>query len=370
MVTFVLILVSIWVLLLCNSWFSVLHRAGTFMQRSLFMKSKSLLCVRDAVADDGVALRHGTGCKADSSFEIRLRSLSSCQRILVLSDSHGGILAAASLLLEHKCARGGRAAGHMRALLPAFGNATLITDLLRIARENECYKVIVNAPPTLVPLLDSLGFVRKELTMVAPLDSRSEKMMAACRVPRTPHALAIAGYTVRPLEETDGADAYVHLLSQLSCAPTISDEVFRRQLARQRDTGSKHVTYVVEGPCTARSTPSCGRLPHDRHEVGEEVRTPLCGCATIILEEDVLSTWDGCSGGRPVALIEDVVVDQRERGTGLGRALLRAVIEICEEAGCASAVLNCSEANAPFYLKCGFAEAAGGEACYAAYLDD
>jgi hypothetical protein len=46
------------------------------------------------------------------------------------------------------------------------------------------------------------------------------------------------------------------------------------------------------------------------------------------------------------------------------------VIEICEEAGCASAVLNCSEANAPFYLKCGFAEAAGGEACYAAYLDD
>ena len=259
-VTFALILVSIWVLLLCNYWCSLLHRAGTFMQRSLF-NNKSLHCVRDAIADDGVALRHGTGCETDSSFEIRLRSLSSCQRILVLSDSHGGILAAASLLIEHKCARGGRAAGHIRALLPPFGNATLITDLLRIARENECYKVIVNAPPTLVPLLNSLGFVRKELTMVAPLDSRAEKMSTACRVSRTPHALAIAGYTVRPLEESDGADAYVHLLSQLSCAPTISDEVFRRQLARQRDTGSKHVTYVVEGPCTAldiaRSTPLC-----------------------------------------------------------------------------------------------------------------
>ena len=371
-VTFALILVSIWVLLLCNYWCSLLHRAGTFMQRSLF-NNKSLHCVRDAIADDGVALRHGTGCETDSSFEIRLRSLSSCQRILVLSDSHGGILAAASLLLEHKCARGGRAAGHMRALLPPFGNATLITDLLRIARENECYKVIVNAPPTLVPLLDSLGFVRKELTMVAPLDSRAEKMSTACRVSRTPHALAIAGYTVRPLEESDGADAYVHLLSQLSCAPTISDEVFRRQLARQRDTGSKHVTYVVEGPCTAldiaRSTPLCGRLPHDPHEGGMEARAPLCGCATVVLEEDVLSTWDDCSGGRPVALIEDVVVDEHERGTGLGRALLRTLLEICEAAGCASAVLNCSEANAPFYLKCGFAEAAGGEACYAAYLD-
>ena len=70
-----------------------------------------------------------------------------------------------------------------------------------------------------------------------------------------------------------------------------------------------------------------------------------------------------------MALIEDVVVDEHERGTGLGRALLRTLLEICEAAGCASAVLNCSEANAPFYLKCGFAEAAGGEACYAAYLD-
>ncbi len=331
------------------------------------LQSLALQHVRHATVADEAALQKLTGCHAHGSLERRLRSMSSCQHILVLPDTDGGVKAAASLLIEHKCARGGRAAGHMSALFPPPGNNVLVTELLRIARQNECYKVIMNAPPALVPLLSNLKFVRKELTMVAPLGNIGADAATVCCLPRAPIVLAAAGYTLRPLEVADGAAAYIHLLSQLSCAPPISEEVFRRQLARQWDTGSKHVVYVVDGPCAPRPTPSTaeGLAPVE----ADEARFPLLGCATIVLEEDVLNAGGEGSGSRPVALIEDVVVDKRARGTGLGRALLRAALDIAAAAGCVSAVLNCSEANAPFYKKCGFAEAAGGEVCYSVYLD-
>ena len=62
------------------------------------------------------------------------------------------------------------------------------------------------------------------------------------------------------------------------------------------------------------------------------------------------------------------VVDARARGTGLGRALVRSLVELAAERGAATATLNCAEANEAFYRKCGFSRARDGAVCWSVYL--
>ena len=52
--------------------------------------------------------------------------------------------------------------------------------------------------------------------------------------------------------------------------------------------------------------------------------------------------------------IEDVVVDKEVRGRGLGKHIIMKLVALARAAGCYKVVLDCSEANAPFYRKCGF----------------
>ena len=68
------------------------------------------------------------------------------------------------------------------------------------------------------------------------------------------------------------------------------------------------------------------------------------------------------------AHIEDVVVDQSTRGTGLGAKLIKALVDIARQTQCRTAVLNCKEDNVGFYLKCGFVRT--GKVCMSIYFDE
>jgi GNAT superfamily N-acetyltransferase len=75
-----------------------------------------------------------------------------------------------------------------------------------------------------------------------------------------------------------------------------------------------------------------------------------------------LSVWTGTDD----CCLEDVFVEDSERGSGLGRALVEAALERARERGCARMVLDANEANAPalaLYRSVGFeswSRAAGG----------
>ena len=60
------------------------------------------------------------------------------------------------------------------------------------------------------------------------------------------------------------------------------------------------------------------------------------------------------------------MVDSAERGRGLGKIIVAAVREAAEVTGCYKCILDCAEANVPFYEKCGFKRK---EICMALYLD-
>jgi len=53
--------------------------------------------------------------------------------------------------------------------------------------------------------------------------------------------------------------------------------------------------------------------------------------------------------------IEDVVVDPKYRGRGLGGIVLAGLVDYARAAGCYKVILDCSRDNLEFYEKCGFA---------------
>lgn len=58
-----------------------------------------------------------------------------------------------------------------------------------------------------------------------------------------------------------------------------------------------------------------------------------------------------------VGHIEDIAVDKNQQGKKLGLRIISALDYLAEKVGCYKCILDCSEANEGFYVKCGFKRA-------------
>lgn len=57
----------------------------------------------------------------------------------------------------------------------------------------------------------------------------------------------------------------------------------------------------------------------------------------------------------PIGQIEDVIVTQKYRGYGLGKVLIKKLVEIgLNDYKCYKIILNCNDENIKFYEACGF----------------
>ncbi|MBN2067481.1 MAG: GNAT family N-acetyltransferase [Candidatus Diapherotrites archaeon] len=73
--------------------------------------------------------------------------------------------------------------------------------------------------------------------------------------------------------------------------------------------------------------------------------------ATLLLQMNL------SHGGRPFGHIENVVVDTKQRGQGLGKVIIDHLLEKAREKNCYKVVLSCKkDLNVPFYAKCGLKE--------------
>ena len=78
-----------------------------------------------------------------------------------------------------------------------------------------------------------------------------------------------------------------------------------------------------------------------------DANSKIIGAATLLIEKKLLH------GGSAVGHIEDVVVDNAVRGSGLGKMLITSLVQTSYEAGCYKVILDCSDDNVPFYTACG-----------------
>ncbi len=58
-----------------------------------------------------------------------------------------------------------------------------------------------------------------------------------------------------------------------------------------------------------------------------------------------------------VGHIEDIAVAKNQQGKKLGLRIIQALDQVAEKVGCYKSILDCSEANEGFYVKCGFKRA-------------
>ena len=139
----------------------------------------------------------------------------------------------------------------------------------------------------------------------------------------------VASVTVRRLREADLGNGFLETLDALrpasDLAPERALEVFRR-LDRNQDC----VVAVAE--------------------VGGRV----VGAATLLVEHKFIN-----QAGR-AGHIEDVAVAVEQQGRGIGRALVRYLLERAREAGCYKTILDCADDVVPFYEGLGFQRRTNG----------
>lgn len=58
-----------------------------------------------------------------------------------------------------------------------------------------------------------------------------------------------------------------------------------------------------------------------------------------------------------VGHIEDIAVTKDQQGKKLGLRIIQALDHLAEKVGCYKTILDCSEANEGFYVKCGYKRA-------------
>lgn len=131
--------------------------------------------------------------------------------------------------------------------------------------------------------------------------------------------------TIRPIEIDDDDKGLFDVLSQLTSAPRLPHEHFQRLVEQQRRENVRQTLVALD-------------------EQGQ-----IIGTGSAMIELKFIRQ------GLPCGHIEDIVVDEKARGTHVGQRLISQLVDFCKSRQCYKVILDCFETNIPFYEKCGFA---------------
>jgi len=132
-------------------------------------------------------------------------------------------------------------------------------------------------------------------------------------------------FIVRPLQNGDIGDSYYTLLGQLT---KIDVKNMNESLSTSfvRSLHADHNIMVIE---------------HANSNT-------IVATGTIFIEQKLLRNYG------KVGHIEDIVVDDKYRGYGLGKEMIRILTDYSMKEGCYKCILDCSDENVRFYEKCGY----------------
>lgn len=159
-------------------------------------------------------------------------------------------------------------------------------------------------------------------TQIVSPDSQQIKMVCESCSIRHNIDRSINDVNVRALEITD-LGQLCQLLSQLSTVGDVSHESLM-EFYKCVKASDRHIVAVIEN-----------------------MDNQIIGTATLLVEPKLLHQ------GSFVGHIEDVVIDKKYRGLGLGKLLITHLVLKAHRANCYKVILDCSDENVGFYEKCG-----------------
>ncbi|KAF8898045.1 glucosamine 6-phosphate N-acetyltransferase [Gymnopilus junonius] len=157
-------------------------------------------------------------------------------------------------------------------------------------------------------------------------DSELELLFTPGLIPAEVKALLGSDLHMRPLAKTDLSRSHLKVLSVLTSTPDLTEAQYAQAFDRLRSCPDTYFTLVI----VARETDQ------------------IVGVGSVFLEQKFTRNLG------TVGHIEDIAVDKSMQGRKLGLRIINALTGISERMGCYKTILNCSDANVPFYQKCGF----------------
>ena len=109
------------------------------------------------------------------------------------------------------------------------------------------------------------------------------------------------GFSLRTLQSEDYSRGYLNLLSQLTTVKDMSQTQFDEILV------ANQANYIA---------------------VVQDAQGALVGTGTVMIQQKFIR------GGGKVGFIEDIVVSDKARGTGLGKLLIQHLMRVGQERGC------------------------------------
>ncbi|KAF5340423.1 hypothetical protein D9758_013540 [Tetrapyrgos nigripes] len=142
---------------------------------------------------------------------------------------------------------------------------------------------------------------------------------------------------LRPLASTDYRRGHLDVLAVLTVVNDPGESEWVAQFNRMRQCPNTYYPIVIVDRKTDR----------------------IIGAGSVLIERKFLR------GLGSVGHIEDIAVDKNQQGKKLGLRIIQALTYVSENSGCYKTILNCSDANIPFYQKCGYEKKENEMAKYA-----
>ncbi|KAF3491371.1 uncharacterized protein GIQ15_00888 [Arthroderma uncinatum] len=161
-----------------------------------------------------------------------------------------------------------------------------------------------------------------------PCEKTEEGLFSTTYISPDVVSLLPENYSLRPLRRSDYKNGFLDVLSVLTKVGEFTTELWNERydwMAKRND--EYYVLVICDGT---------GRV---------------VGTGSLIVERKFIH-----SAGM-VGHIEDIAIESGQQGKKLGLRMIHALDYVAKEAGCYKSILDCSEANEGFYLKCGFKRA-------------
>ncbi|KAK3337529.1 acyl-CoA N-acyltransferase [Podospora appendiculata] len=140
-----------------------------------------------------------------------------------------------------------------------------------------------------------------------------------------------AGYQLRALRKTDFETGFLDCLRVLTTVGEITKEQFEDRYSWISRQDGGYFILVIEDTNTSPAR--------------------VVGTGALIVERKFIHNLGS------VGHIEDIAVAKDQQGKKLGLRIIEALDFVAEKTGCYKTILDCSEANEGFYVKCGFRRA-------------